>query len=260
MELINPVKERLRDGGTALGVFVPMPSPETVEVLALAGFDFVMLDAEHGRISPENAYPMILAAEARGVPALARVGQNDRQVILKFLDLGIAGVMIPQTNTPEAARDAVAAMRYHPRGVRGLAGGRGFAYGLGVPAAELVPLLSERVIGIVQFEHVGTLAHLDEILAIPDLDVLFVGPNDLAQSMGYPGQPGHPEVEAVIARVSAAARGGSVALGTVAADAAATNRRLEQGFRMLVSSAPTLLAQAARALLAGVVRPGVDQG
>ena len=126
MQLTNPVKEALQAGSTAVGVFVPMPSPEVVEVCALAGFDFVMLDAEHGRISPEDAYLMVLAAEARGVPALARVGQNDRQVILKFLDIGIAGVMIPQTNTPEAARAAVEAMRYHPRGVRGLAGGRTF--------------------------------------------------------------------------------------------------------------------------------------
>ena len=98
MQLTNPVKERLREGGVALGIFVPMPSPETVEIVALAGFDFVMLDGEHGRISPENAYPMILAAEARGVPILARVGQNDRQVILKYIDLGIVGVIIPQTN------------------------------------------------------------------------------------------------------------------------------------------------------------------
>ena len=260
MQLTNPVKERLQADGVALGIFVPMPSPETVEIVSLAGFDFVMLDGEHGRISPENAYPMILAAEARGVPILARVGQNDRQVILKYLDLGIAGVMIPQTNTPEEARAAVAAMRYHPRGIRGLAGGRGFAYGMGAPAAELVPQLNERVIGIVQFEHVDALGRLDEILTTPELDVLFVGPNDLAQSMGYPGQPGHPEVEAVIERVCAAARGGRVALGTVAADAEATNRRLRQGFRMLVANVPGLLARAARELLAGVERDGAPTG
>ena len=256
MDLANPVKETIRSGGVTLGVFVPMPSPEVVEVCALAGFDFVLLDAEHGRVSPENAYPMVLAAEARGVPALARVGQNDRQVILKFLDLGVAGVMIPQTVTPEAARAAVAAMRYHPRGIRGLAGGRSFDFGMGAPAAELVPQLSERVLGIVQFEHIDGLPHMEEILAIPELDVLFVGPNDLAQSMGYPGQPGHPEVEAVIERVCAIVRGGRVALGIVAADAATTNRRLGQGFQMVVSSAPALLARAARELLASVDRSG----
>ena len=254
MQLANPVRDTLREGGVALGVFVPMPSADVVEVCALAGFDFVMLDAEHGRISPETAYPMILAAEARGVPALARVGQNDRQVILKFLDLGIAGVMIPRTDTPEQVGAAVAAMRYYPRGERGLAGGRTFDYGMGAPANELVPHLNDRVLAIAQFENVSALDDLEAILATEGLDVLFVGPNDLAQSMGYPGEPGHPEVQATIDRICAIARGGSVALGTVAADAAATNRQLERGFRMVVSSAPALLARAAQDLLAGVPR------
>ena len=104
MRLNNPVKETLRAGGTAIGVFIPMPSPDVVEIVALAGFDFALLDAEHGRISPDDAYPMILAAEARDIPAFVRVGENDRQVVLKYLDLGVSGVMIPQTNTPELAR------------------------------------------------------------------------------------------------------------------------------------------------------------
>lgn len=246
----NPVKETLADGGTALGVFVPMASPEIVEVLALAGFDFVMFDAEHGRISPEDAYPMILAAEARGVPALARVGQNDKQVILKFLDLGIAGVMTPQTTTPDDARRALDAMRYQPRGQRGLAGGRTFDYGLGEPMATTVPRINDRVLTIVQFEHIDSLPHLDDFLAMEELDVLFVGPTDLAQSMGFPGQPTHPEVEAVVERVCAAAKGHRVALGTVAGDAETTRHRLDQGFRMIVANVPTLLGRASRELLA----------
>jgi len=252
MQLENRVKDALKTGGTALGVFVPMPSPEVVEVLAVAGFDFVMLDAEHGRISSEDAYPMILAAEARGVPALARVGQNDRQVILKFLDLGIAGVMIPQTTTPDDARRALAAMRYHPRGQRGLAGGRTFDYGMGEPPATAVPKINDRVLAMVQFEHIDSLPHLEELLALEELDVLFVGPNDLAQSMGFPGQPGHPEVERVIERVCAAARGGSVALGTVAGDIEATRKRLDQGFRLIVANVPALLGRASRELLGAV--------
>ena len=254
MNLNNPVKATLQQGGAALGCFVPMPAPEIVEIIALAGFDFVLLDGEHGRVSPENVYPLILAAESRGVPAIARVGQNDRQVILKFLDLGIAGVMIPQTNTLPAIESALAAMRYYPRGVRGLAGGRHFDYGLGAPAAELAPKLDERVLSIVQFENIASLPLLEQTLGLKELDVLFVGPNDLAQSMGYPGQPAHPEVEAVIERVAAAGQGGRVALGIVAADAATTNRRLAQGFRVIVSNVPTLLGRAARDLLAGVDR------
>ncbi len=246
MQLTNPVRETLRRGGVTLGVFITMASPEIVEISALAGFDFVLLDAEHGPISPESAYPMILAAESRGIPAMARIGQNDRQVILKFLDLGIAGVMIPRTETAEDARLAVEAMRYHPRGVRGLAGNRLFDYGLGAPPKELVPAVNDRVVSIIQFEHINALANLDALLATPDLDVLFIGPNDLAQSMGYPGEPTHPEVQSVIDRVCDAARGGDIALGTVATDATTARRHIERGFRMVVASAATLLGRASR--------------
>ena len=254
MQLTNRLKETLQGGGTAVGCFVSMPSPEVVEICALAAFDFLLMDAEHGPISPESCYPMLLAAEANGVPAIARIGQQDRQVILKFLDIGISGVMVPQVNTARAAEDAVAAMKYHPRGIRGVAGGRSFAYGFAAPPKDLVPQLNERMLTIVQFEHVAALQELDAILATPDLDVLFVGPNDLAQSMGFPGEPGHPDVQAVIDRVIASARGGTVALGTVASDAEATNCQLERGFRMIGNNAATLLAHAARDLLTNVRR------
>ena len=254
MNLTNPVKQTLRDGGTAIGVFIPLPSPDIVEICAIAGFDFVLLDAEHGRIDPETAYPMILAAEARGVPALARIGENDRQVILKFLDLGVSGVMIPRTDTPEEVAEAVRSMRYHPGGSRGLAGGRTFDYAMGLPAKDLVPQINDRVLAIAQFENAASFDHLDAILATEGLDVLFVGPNDLAQSMGYPGQPTHPEPQALIDRICAVARDSGVALGTLAADAAAVNRQLERGFRLVAVGVSGLLARAAQDLLANVSR------
>jgi 4-hydroxy-2-oxoheptanedioate aldolase len=254
MRLNNPVKERLRNGETVIGVFIPMPSPDIVELVALAGFDFALLDAEHGRISPGDAYPMVLAAEARDIPAFVRVGENDRQVVLKYLDIGVSGVMIPQTNTPELVADALSGMRYAPAGLRGLAGGRTFDYGQSAPMTEMVPAINERVLSIIQFEHIDALAHLDEILATPGIDVLFVGPTDLHQSMGFGGQLGHPEVEAVIEQVAARARDTNVALATVAPDANAINRRIAQGFRMIVPNVPALFIRAAKDLLAAVER------
>lgn len=254
MRLNNPVKETLRNGGSAIGIFIPMPSPDIVEIVALAGFDFALLDAEHGRISPDDAYPMILAAEARDIPAMVRVGENDRQVVLKYLDLGVSGVMIPQTSTPELVRAAVEGVRYAPDGLRGLAGGRTFDYGQGAPMAELVPAINERVLSIAQFEHIDALPHLDTILETPGLDVLFVGPTDLGQSMGFAGQMGHPEVERVIQQVVDTARGRGVALAIVAGDADTTNRRLAQGFQMVVANVPMLLMQASKGLLAALKR------
>jgi 4-hydroxy-2-oxoheptanedioate aldolase len=254
MRLDNPVKEKLRNGGTAIGVFIPMPSPDVVEIVALAGFDFALLDAEHGRISPDDAYAMILAAEARDIPALVRVGENDRQVILKYLDLGVSGVMIPQTNTPELAMEAVASMRYSPSGLRGLAGGRTFDYGVGAPMADLISAINDRVLSIVQFEHINALPHVDAMLATPGLDVFFVGPTDLGQSMGFGGQTGHPDVERVIQEVADTARGRGVALAIVAPDAETTNRRISQGFQMVVANAPGLLMRASRDMLAAINR------
>src|SRR6476619_1370217 len=137
MRFDNPVKDKLSRGEVVFGAFVPMPSPDIVEIVALAGFDFALLDAAHGRISPDDAYPMVLAAEARDIPAFVRIGENDRQVILKFLDLGVSGVMIPQTSTPELVQQAVEAVRYAPQGRRGLASGRTFSFSMGTPISEL---------------------------------------------------------------------------------------------------------------------------
>ena len=255
MRLNNPVKETLRAGGTAIGVFIPMPSPDVVEIVALAGFDFALLDAEHGRISPDDAYPMILAAEARDIPALVRVGENDRQVVLKYLDLGVSGVMIPQTNSPELAREAIEAMRYAPAGLRGLAGGRTFDYGQGRPMSELVPAINERVLSIVQFEHIDALPHLDACSQLPGLDVLFVGPTDLHQSMGFGGQTrssGRRGRDPAGCRC----RQGTEVLRSaiVAPDAEQTNRRLTQGFQMVVTNAPALLMRASRDMLTAIER------
>ena len=252
MRATNTVKEKLAAGERVIGCFIPPASPEMVEICALAGFDFALLDAEHGPISPESAYPMILAAEARGIPAFARVGQIDKQVMLKFLDLGVTGVMVPQVAGVEQAAYAIAATKYAPVGTRGLAGGRTFDYGLTEPAHDMVPQLNQRVLTMIQFEHVDLLAVLDDLLALEGLDVLFVGPNDLAQSLGLPGQPGHPEVTRVADEVVSRARAAGVRTGTVAPTVASAANVFERGFDMAVANAPGLLASAARAYVEGV--------
>ncbi len=254
LNLTNPVKEKLNAGKIVYGCFVPTTSALDVEILAVAGFDFALLDSEHGPLSPESAYPMILAAEARGMAAFARVGQNDKQVILKFLDIGVTGVMIPQINDAAQAARAIEATRYWPGGTRGLAGGRTFDWGLNEAAADLVPQLNERILTMIQFEHIDALQNLDEILAVPGLDVLFVGPNDLAQSMGFPGQPGHPEVTKIADQVVARARARGVKLGTTTVTVGAAKAAADRGFDMIVPNSPGMLATAARAFIDGAPR------
>lgn len=251
MKITNTVREKLAANEPVFGCFVPSTNPVDVEVLAVAGFDFVLIDGEHGPLGADVAYPMVLAAEARGIEAFARVGQNERQVILKFLDIGVSGVMIPQVNTGAEADLAIRATKYWPDGTRGLAGGRTFDWGLNRPAPDVVPDLNARIFTMVQFEHIAALDHLDDILAIPGLDLLFVGPNDLAQSMGYPGQPGHPEVATIANQVVARARERGIPLGTTATTPEAAKGVIERGFQMVVHNSPGLLANAARAFMTG---------
>lgn len=251
MKPTNTVKEKLKADKRVFGCFIPLGSPEVVEICALTGFDFALIDAEHGAISPETAYPMVLAAESRGIEAFARVGQADKQVVLKFLDIGVSGIMSPQVNTIDQATAAVAGNKYFPTGNRGLAGGRTFDFGLSGPLSDKVEPLNDRVLTMLQFEHVDALKHLDAILALEQLDVLFVGPNDLAQSLGYPGQPGHPEVIRVADEVVARAKEAGVKTGTVAFTIDQAHSIFERGFHMAVANAAGLLAGAARAYIEG---------
>lgn len=251
MKPTNTVKEKLAAGERVIGCFIPLASPEIVEMCALTGFDFALIDAEHGPISPETAYPMVLAAEARGMEAFARVGQADKQMVLKFLDVGVSGIMAPQVNTLEQASAAIDGTKYFPTGNRGLAGGRTFDFGMSAPLSSLVEPLNDRVLTILQFEHVDALKDLDAILALEQLDVLFVGPNDLAQSLGFPGQPGHPEVTRVADEVVAQARAAGKKTGTVAYTMDLVNNIFERGFDMTVASANGLFANAAKAYVTG---------
>jgi 4-hydroxy-2-oxoheptanedioate aldolase len=180
----NRVKRRLQAGEAVIGCFLPYPSPELAEICGYLGFDFVLLDAEHGRITEETAYHMVLAAEVAGTVPIVRVPLNHRQVILRYLDLGAAGVMVPQVNTPEEAVAAAEACRYYPQGRRGVAGVRAANFGLTMPLHEYVQQANQETLVIVQIEHIAVVERLEEYLAIPGIDVLFVGPNDLAQSMG----------------------------------------------------------------------------
>lgn len=247
----NVLKQKLRAGEPVIGVFMPVPSPQLVEVSAVAGFDFVLIDNEHGPTGPETAYSMVLAAEANGITAIARVGSRDKQEILKFLDLGVQGIMSPQINTAQAAEDAVAATRFVPRGTRGLAGGRAFGFGVSIAPSEAARQLNEEMLSLVQFEHVDALAELEEIVRIPDLDVLFVGPNDLAQSIGRPGEPGHPDATRIADQAVAIAKAAGVRTGTTAFTPEAARSALDRGFDMVVANAPGLYLQAASAIVKG---------
>lgn len=250
----NAVRQKLKAGQTVIGCFVGFPSAEVVEICGLSGYDFVMIDAEHGPISPHDAYHMVLAAEVSGTTSLIRVPRNDPSVVLRYMDIGAAGVMIPQVNSADQARSVVEAVKYHPIGHRGLAQPRATGFGIGMTLTEYAAFANNETLVIAQFENIAALEHVPEIIKVPGVDVLLIGPSDLAQSMGYPGQLSHPEVVAVIDQVCGMCAGSDVALGTIAADAEATNRLIDRGFRMIAPSATGILSQWSRNYLANIRR------
>lgn len=245
----NAVKEKLAAGERVFGCFIPLSSPEIVEIIALAGFDFALLDSEHGPLNAETTYRLMLAAEARGIEPFVRVGERDKQTVLKFLDAGATGIMTPQVNTAAEAQIAISGTKFATVGSRGLAGMRTFDFGMNGTLDTFVEPLNDRVLNMIQFENQHTLSELDAMLALPGLDVLFIGPSDLAQSLGLPGQPNHPDVTAVADQVIARCKEAGIKTGTVAYTPALLEGVIERGFDMIVASVTTFLASSAQAYM-----------
>ena len=245
----NEVKRKLAAGGTVFGVFVGFGSPGLAEVLAYCGLDFVMIDAEHGALDPHDVEGMTLAVEAAGATPLVRVPANDPRILLRYLDVGPQGVMVPWCQSAAEAAAAVQATKYHPEGTRGLASVRAARYGVGMALPEYVKVANAETMVIAQVETVATLEALPEMLQVPGVDVFFIGPNDLSQSLGYPARPDEPAVREVIDRTLAQIIAAGKVAGIMSRDGASARRYREQGARFISINAPSLIAPAARAFL-----------
>jgi 4-hydroxy-2-oxoheptanedioate aldolase len=209
---------KLAEQRPLLGLFIGIPSPALAEMAGHAGFDFVILDNEHGPAGLETTENMIRAAACGGVAPLVRVSGAIRQEILRALDLGAAGVQVPQVNTAEQARLVVDAAKYPPQGNRGAAfSPRAAGYGFFGGPRHLEDSNAQTVV-VTHIETVEAVENLDAMLAVEGIDVWFIGPTDLSVSMGYPGQPAHPEVratiESCIARIAAAGRVPGLMIGS----------------------------------------------
>ncbi|HYL80594.1 MAG TPA: aldolase/citrate lyase family protein [Candidatus Acidoferrum sp.] len=246
----NRLKEKLLSGQPALGVSVMFPSPQIVEMVGRLGFDWVLLDCEHGSLSPESVELMTMAAEVAGITPIARPPVNSPEAILRVMDRGAQGVQIPHVNTAAEARQAVESVKFHPSGSRGLAAGtRPAGYGFGLAAADYVREANRETLVCVQLEEAEALRNLDDLLRVEGVDVFFVGPSDLSQSMGYPGRPDAPEVQAAMDMAFAAILAAGKVSGSTG-NAQAIRRHLQHGVRYLYTHVPTLLASGSREFLA----------
>ena len=239
------LKTKLREGRTVTGCFVKHPSPGIVEVIAFLGWDFVVVDAEHGPIDRLAGENIIRAAEIGGAAAIVRVPAIERAPILQALDSGAEGIQAPLVGSGADAAATVAFSKYAPEGSRGLASVRALSYGLVGSMAENVARANERSLVVCQIETVSGLDALDEICAVPGVDVVFVGPTDLGQSLGVVGERDHPELVAAIDRIAEAVLGA----GRCSGSSSVTRRTLSNGsggaLAISASTSSTCYARAA---------------
>jgi 2-dehydro-3-deoxyglucarate aldolase len=240
-------REKLRGGGRLVGTLLTLNAPEVAEILSRAGYDWLFLDLEHSGMGPSQAQRLLQAAGDR-IPTLVRVESRDEAGIRKALDIGAAGIIVPQIHSRAEAETAVALARYPPAGIRGVGLGRAALFGNRF--AEYVARANRETVVVVQIEHVDAVADISAIAGVEGIDALFVGPYDLSASMGIPGKVGAPEVTAAIATVLAAARSAHLAAGIFAASAEAAKRYLAQGFSLIAMGTDgLLLGQAAASAL-----------
>ncbi len=224
---VNRIKERLAKGEIALGGTAQIGSPEIVELIGHAGYDWVFIDAEHGSFDFETVVSMIRAAEATGVTPVVRVPDHNRSFLMKTLDAGATGIIVPGITTREEAEAVVDAARYGPKGHRGAcpiirAAGHGFQewplYVKWSDQNSLVWLIVEGVEGIHNF---------DKIIEVPGIDAIGIGPFDLSQAMGYQGQVEHPAVVGKIEEMVGKARAKNIELMAVIFSTTPEGMRLE---------------------------------
>jgi 4-hydroxy-2-oxoheptanedioate aldolase len=225
------------------------PSPQIVEMLGFAGFDWVLIDCEHGSIGPGDVELMAMACDAAGITPIARPKTNAASDIQGVMDRGVMGVQVPHVNTAEDARRAVAAVKFGPGAARGLAAGtRPDNWGLGVRMPDFARAANAQSLVCVQLEHEEAIRNVSEILKVDGIDVFFIGPSDLSQSMGFPGDPKAPPVaKAIEGTLTAIVAAGRVP--GMPATAETVGDVVAKGCRYVYTHLPRLLGAGASAFL-----------
>ncbi len=193
----NKVKAKMRAGKKAFGCQLVFPSATLIELMGYAGFDYVFLDGEHGVFTLKDIEEMCRAADLVGLTPIARVSNTEPSTILQFLDRGIMGIMGPHIITKDDAEAFTKACFFAPGGSRSFGGGRGNNYGVQASGRErrtFMEQVNEEILPIALLEDAQALQNLPEILKVEHLELFAFGPNDLAQSIGLPGEPDHPRV------------------------------------------------------------------
>ena len=224
------LKQKLKNGETALGLWVTLESPSITEMAVLLGLDWICIDTEHGHLDFKEVLEHIRAANRSGVALIVRVQEIEQGVIKRVLDLGADGIIVPQICTAEEVERAVYFAKYPPRGFRGVGGERATLWGKGLARARLA---NENTVVIPIIETVAAAKNIELIVQVPGVDAFFFGPADFSSSSGYLGQWEGPGVAEEIIRIKNQIRAHGFACGIMTTDANNGQARLAQGFQMI---------------------------
>lgn len=242
-------KDRMRRGDRLLGFFIGTPSPATVEMAGLCGYDFVIIDTEHGPADIETIENMLRAAAMHGMAGLVRVPDGSVASIQRVLDAGADGILVPHVSSAAIAREVVERALYAAEGKRGVALSRSSSYGVGDSKAYYATRNRHTCV-IVMVEDAEALPVVEEIVAVPGLDAVFIGPGDLAASLGHAGDIRHPAVQEAVGTIAAAAQRAGVARATVGRTAEDVRRLVAAGTGMVCFNTTAMLVAAMQALKA----------
>src|SRR5665647_3843396 len=213
---VTKIKQRLNNGEYLIGPFIRSTDPVITEIIGYAGFDYVILDTEHGPMNIHQAENLVRSAKLAGTAPIIRVRENSETMITRVLDTGAAGVQVPQINTVKSAKEAIQASKFYPDGYRGVCRFTRNAEYSNIPREEYFSKSNDNTLVILQIEGMAGVANIDQIIEETGIDVLFIGPYDMSQSLGLTGQVTHPKVLSVIEEITKKARNKGIAVGCFA--------------------------------------------
>ncbi len=234
----NKTKKLLKEGKSAIGIMVSeIRTPGIAQMFATAGFDFFVIDMEHSPFTLETVQDMVWAARASGITPIVRVPTRyGHHNLSRPLDCGAEGLLVPQVETAQEVEHIIRATKYHPLGDRGLALRRTHSNFAAVKPEEFLRMANEQTMIILQIESKEAIDHLEELITIPGVDACLIGPNDLSQSLGMPGNVNHPYVQEYIEKFVEKCLKYGVPCGIHLMNPEAMQRWIEKGMRLLMCS------------------------
>jgi 2-keto-3-deoxy-L-rhamnonate aldolase RhmA len=231
-------KDKLIRHNLLIGTIITLPAPEIAEIFCAAGFDWLFVDLEHSAMTIRDVQ-VILQAAAPQTPCVIRVPSNDDVWIKKALDIGAAGIIVPNVRTTEEAQRAVQLCKYPPEGLRSVGVAR--AQGYGDKLQEYLLSANEDIAVIIQIEHIDAVGNIQNLINVPGIDSLFIGPYDLSASMGKIGQTTDTEVQNAISRVKQSAGQANIPLGIFGSTVEAVEPYIQSGYTLIAVGIDTLL-------------------